>query len=190
MKKLERCKIGENPGILTGCDFAVALALELKALLVEGGLASVELGVEEVDLALAHILLVGLALVLLFGDLTLHVFKLALALLNGRIELHGLLRRVLQVLLEVGHLAGQLSLRGTILSILLLYLGKVLELDRFTLEYTSLHVLDEFLLLLTEELILQLHSVDLFPHGNIFCLTNCWVQSILHLFFELDLTLP
>ena len=150
----------------------------------------VDLRGKQVKLLVVQVHGVVLVVGLLVIDVVAHVLNFALALLYGSVELHGLLRRVLQVLLEVGHLAGQLTLRGTILSILLLYLGKVLELDRFTLEHTSLHVLDEFLLLLTEELILQLHSVDLLLHGDDLRLTDCWVQSVLHLFLELVLSLP
>ena len=91
-------------GILTGCDFVVALALELKALLLVSSLTSVELSVKKIDLALTHVLLVSLRVVLLFGDLTLNVFKFALALLDRSIKLHSLLSSVLQVLLKIGNL--------------------------------------------------------------------------------------
>ena len=45
-------------------------------------------------------------------------------------------------------------------------------------------------MLLAEELILQLHPMDLLLHGDDLSLTNGWVQSILHLFFKLVLALP
>ena len=79
--------------------------MELKALLLVSSLASVELSVKKINLTLTHVLLVSLRVVLLFGDLTLNVFKFALALLDRGIKLHSLLSRVLQVLLKVGDLA-------------------------------------------------------------------------------------
>ena len=97
---------------------------------------------------------------------------------------------MLQVLLEVGDLTRKLALRGTILSVLLLDLREVLELDSLALEDTPLHVLDQLLLLLTEEFILKLHSMDLLLHGDDLSLTNGWVKSVLHLFLKLILALP
>ena len=177
-------------GILTGCDFGVALALELKALLLVGSLASVELSVKKVNLALTHVLLVSLRLVLLFSDLTLHVFKFALALLNRGIKLHSLLSSVLQVLLKIGDLTGELALAGAILSVLLLDLGKVLELNSLALEDAALHILDQLLLLLAEELILQLHAMDFLLHRDDLSLTDGRVKSVLHLFLKLVLAFP
>ena len=78
----------------------------------------------------------------------------------------------------------------SVLSILLLDLGKVLKLDSFSLKYRPFHVLDQFLLLLAEKLVLELHSVDFFPHSHDLSLTNGWIKSILHFFFKLDFTLP
>ena len=97
---------------------------------------------------------------------------------------------MLQVLLEVGHLARQLALRGAVLCILLLHLGQVLELDSLPLEDAPLHVFDELLLLLAEQLVLKLHAMDLLLHRNDFSLTDGRVKSILHLFFKLVLALP
>ena len=97
---------------------------------------------------------------------------------------------MLQVLLEVGDLTRKLALRGTILSVLLLDLREVLELDSLALEDTPLHILDQLLLLLTEEFILKLHSMDLLLHGDDLSLTNGWVKSVLHLFLKLILALP
>lgn len=77
-----------------------------------------------------------------------------------------------------------------ILGVLLLDLREVLELDGLPLEDVPLHVLDELLLLLAEELVLQLHPVDLFLHGDDLGLTDSWVQSVLHLFLKLVLALP
>ena len=97
---------------------------------------------------------------------------------------------MLQVLLEVSDLTRKLALRGTILSVLLLDLREVLELDSLALEDTPLHVLDQLLLLLTEEFILKLHPMDLLLHGDDLSLTNGWVKSVLHLFLKLILALP
>ena len=132
----------------------------------------------------------SLALIFLAVDVIADVVDLTLPLLNRRVQLHGLLCSVLQVLLQVGYLAGELALRGAILSVLLLNLGQVLELDSFTLEDAALHVLDQLLLLLAEQLVLQLHSVDLLLHSHDFSLPNGWVQSILHLFLQLVLAFP
>lgn len=74
--------------------------------------------------------------------------------------------------------------------ILLFNLGQVLELNGLTLEDTAFHVLDELLLLLTEELVLELHSVDLLFHGDNLSLADSWVESVLHLFLELVFALP
>jgi len=97
---------------------------------------------------------------------------------------------VFQVLLEVGNLSGKLALRRTILSILLFDLGEVFKLNGLTLEDAALHVLDELLLLLAEQLVLQLHPMDLFLHCNNFSLADGGVQSILHLFLKLILAFP
>ena len=132
----------------------------------------------------------SLALLFLTIDIIADIVNLALSLLDRRVKLHGLLGGVLQVLLKVGDLARELALGGTILCILLLNLGQVLELDGLTLEDAALHVLDQLLLLLAEQLVLQLHSMDLLFHCNNFCLSNSWVQSILHLFLKLILALP
>ena len=97
---------------------------------------------------------------------------------------------MLQVLLEVSDLTRKLALRGTILSVLLLDLREVLELDSLALEDTPLHILNQLLLLLTEEFILKLHPMDLLLHGDDLSLTNGWVKSVLHLFLKLILALP
>ena len=131
-----------------------------------------------------------LVVILLVVDVLGNVVDLALPALNGCIELHGLLSCVLQVLLEVSDLTRKLALRGTILSVLLLDLREVLELDSLSLEDTPLHILDQLLLLLTEEFILELHSMDLLLHGDDLSLTNGWVKSVLHLFLKLILAFP
>ena len=78
----------------------------------------------------------------------------------------------------------------SVLSILLLDLGEVLELDGFSFEHRPFHVLDKFLLLFAEKFVLELHSVYLLPHCDDFGLTNGWVERILHFLFKLDFTLP
>ena len=97
---------------------------------------------------------------------------------------------MLQVLLEVSDLTRKLALRGTILSVLLLDLREVLELDSLALEDTPLHILNQLLLLLTEEFILKLHPMDFLLHGDDLSLTNGWVKSVLHLFLKLILAFP
>ena len=77
-----------------------------------------------------------------------------------------------------------------VLSILLLDLGQVFQLDGFTLENSSFHVFDHLLLLLAELVVSQLHSVDFFAHGNDLGLTDGRVNSILHFLFQLDFTFP
>ena len=88
---------------------------------------------------------------------------------------------MLEVLLQVGDLAGKLSLGGTVLGVFLLDLWHVLELDGLTFEDSTLHVLYQTLLLLAEEIVLELHSVDLLSHGDNILLSDLWVKSLLHL---------
>jgi hypothetical protein len=78
----------------------------------------------------------------------------------------------------------------SVLSILLLHLRQVFQLDSFTLKDGTFHILDHLLLLFAELFVTELHSMDLLAHGDDFLLTNVGVKSILHLFLELDLTLP
>ena len=76
------------------------------------------------------------------------------------------------------------------MSILLLDLRQVLKLDRLSFEDASFHVLDKDLLFFTEEIVLELHSMDFLLHGDNFSLTDGRVKSILHLFLELVLAFP
>jgi len=78
----------------------------------------------------------------------------------------------------------------SILSILLLHLRQVFQLDSFTFENGTLHILDHLFLLLAELLVTELHSVDLLAHGDDLLLTNIRVKSVLHFLLELNLTLP
>ena len=168
--------------ILTGSDCVVLFTHHSVLLVLEKGFRLVKLRVEELELSLSQSLAILLIVVLLVVDVFGDVVDLTLPAFDGSVELHGLLSCVLQVLLEIGDLTRKLALRGTILSIFLLDLGEVLELDGLTLEDTSLHILDKLLLLLTEEFILELHSMDLLLHGDDLSLTNSWVKSILHFF--------
>ena len=156
----------------------------------EKGLRLVKLSVKELELGLSQSLSIVLVVVLLVVNVLGNVVDLALPALDGCIELHGLLSRVLQVLLEVSDLTRKLALRGTILSVLLLDLREILELDSLSLEDTPLHILDQLLLLLTEEFILELHPMNFLLHGDDLSLTNGWVKSVLHLFLKLILALP
>ena len=156
----------------------------------EGSLRSGKLGVEKLNLALTQVHVILLTLILLGVDVVLDVFNLTFALVDGGIKLHSLLSRVLQVLLEVSNLARKFALGRAILSVFLLNLGQILELDGLTLEDTALHILNKFLLLLAEKLILELHAMNFLLHGDDLSLTNGWVEGILHLFFKLVLALP
>ena len=188
-ERIKTCKTGIDSWSLTAGDLLVALALSFQALLSEGSLCPGELGLEERDLALAQVHVVLLTLILLGIDVVLDVLHLTLALINGRIQLHGLLGRVLQVLLEVGDLTREFALGRAVLSVLLLDLGQVLELDRLALEDAALHILNELLLLLAEELVLELHAMDLLLHRHDLRLADGRVKRILHLFFKLILAL-
>lgn len=123
-------------------------------------------------------------------DVVRDVLDLSSSLINSSVQLHGILCGMLQCLSEVGNLTGKLTLRRSVLSILFLYLGQVLELDSLTLKDSSLHLFDHFFLLLAKLVVSKLHSMDFFSHGNDLSLTDCRVKSILHFFFELDFTLP
>ena len=123
-------------------------------------------------------------------DVVADVVDLTFPLLDGGVKLHRLLCSMLQILLEVGDLAGQFTLRRSVLGVLLFDLRQVLELDSLSLEDTALHILDELLLLLTEQFVLELHSVDLFFHSNDLSLSNSWIESVLHLFLKLILAFP
>ena len=92
--------------ILTSCNIVVTVSHKLELLSLEGDLGSIELRVEQVDLLLAEALTIVLVLVLLSVDVVANIVNLALPLFNGRVELHGLLGCMSQVLLEVGDLAG------------------------------------------------------------------------------------
>ena len=175
---------------LTGSDIVVLFTHQPELLVLEKGFRFVKLRVEELKLGLSQPLALILVVLLLVVDVSGYVVDLSLPAIDGRVELHSLLCRVLQVLLEVGDLTGQLALGRTILSVLFLNLGEVLELDSLALEDAPLHVLDQLLLLLTEEFILELHPMNLFLHGDDLRLTNSWVKSVLHLFLKLILALP
>lgn len=97
---------------------------------------------------------------------------------------------MLERLFQVGNLAGKLTLRRFVLGVLLLDLGKVLHLDRLSLEDAALHVLDHLFLLLAQLFVPQLHAMDLTLHGDNLSLADGGVKSVLHFLLELDLTLP
>ena len=77
-----------------------------------------------------------------------------------------------------------------IFRILFLYFGQVLQLDSFTLEDGSFHVLDHLFLLLAQLVVPQLHAVDLLAHRDYFGLADLGVEGVLHLFFKLDFSFP
>jgi len=123
-------------------------------------------------------------------NLTIDVLELSKSLIDRGIELHGVLGCVLQCLLKVRNLTRELALRRLVLGILLLDLWQVFQLNCFSLEHRSLHILDHLLLLLSKLLISQLHSMDLFSHGYYLSLTNSWIQVVLHFLLELYFSLP
>lgn len=176
--------------ILTGSDLVVAFTHGNDTVLGVEDFGALELRVEQVDLALTEVLAVFLVHIFLTVDVVADIIDLMLPLIDGSVQLHFLLSRMLQVLLQVGDLSGQFALRGTVLSVLLLDLGQILELDRLSFEDASFHVFDKDFLLLTEEIILELHPMDFLLHGNDLSLTDGRVQSILHLFLKLILALP
>ena len=73
-------------------------------LLLEENFRLIKLSVEELELGLSQSLAILLVVVLLAVDVLGDVVDLSLPALYGCVELHGLLCRVLQVLLEVGDL--------------------------------------------------------------------------------------
>lgn len=176
--------------ILTRSDLVVAFTHGNDTVLGVEDFGALELRVEQVDLALTEVLAVFLVHIFLTVDVVADIIDLMLPLIDGSVQLHFLLSRMLQVLLQVGDLSGQFALRGTVLSVLLLDLGQILELDRLSFEDASFHVFDKDFLLLTEEIILELHPMDFLLHGNDLSLTDGRVQSILHLFLKLILALP
>ena len=176
--------------ILTGSDLVVAFTHGNDTVLGVEDFGALELRVEQVDLALTEVLAVLLVHIFLTVDVVADIIDLMLSLIDGSVQLHFLLSRMLQVLLQVGDLSGQFALRGTVLSVLLLDLGQILELNRLSFEDASFHVFDKDFLLLTEEIILELHPMDFLLHGNDLSLTDGRVQSILHLFLKLILALP
>ena len=176
--------------ILTRSDLVVAFTHGNDTVLGVEDFGALELRVEQVDLALTEVLAVLLVHIFLTVDVVADIVDLMLPLIDGSVQLHFLLSRMLQVLLQVGDLSGQFALRGTVLSVLLLDLGQILELNRLSFEDASFHVFDKDFLLLTEEIILELHPMDFLLHGNDLSLTDGRVQSILHLFLKLILALP
>ena len=176
--------------ILTRSDLVVAFTHGNDTVLGVEDFGALELRVEQVDLALTEVLAVLLVHIFLTVDVVADIIDLMLSLIDGSVQLHFLLSRMLQVLLQVGDLSGQFALRGTVLSVLLLDLGQILELNRLSFEDASFHVFDKDFLLLTEEIILELHPMNFLLHGNDLSLTDGRVQSILHLFLKLILALP
>ena len=176
--------------ILTGSDLVVAFTHGNDTVLGVEDFGALELRVEQVDLALTEVLAVLLVHIFLTVDVVADIIDLMLSLIDGSVQLHFLLSRMLQVLLQVGDLSGQFALRGTVLSVLLLDLGQILELDRLSFEDASFHVFDKDFLFLTEEIILELHPMDFLLHGDDLSLTDGRVKSILHLFLKLVLALP
>jgi len=64
----------------------------------------------------------------------------------------------------------------TVFSILLFNFRQVLELDSFSFENSTLHILDHLLLLFAKSVVPELHLVNLLTHSNDFCLSDSWVK--------------
>lgn len=97
---------------------------------------------------------------------------------------------MLERLLKVGDLSGELALRRPVLRILFFDFGQVLELNGLAFEDGALHVFDHLLLLESELVVSELHPVDLLAHGHDLGLANGGVERVLHLFLKGDLPLP
>lgn len=83
---------------------------------------------------LGHLLLLVACLTVAL-DFTVDLFELAKSLIDSGVELHGVLSSVLESLLKVSYLAGQLALGRLVLGVLFLNLRQVLQLDSLTLEH-------------------------------------------------------
>jgi len=125
-----------------GCDLVITVTHDSGSPVGEEYLGTIKLRVKQVNLLLAEALAMSLVLILSTVDVVADVVDLALSLLDSCVQLHSLLRCMLQVLLQVGDLAGELALGGAILRVLLLDLGQVLELDSLSFEDATLHILD------------------------------------------------
>lgn len=93
-----------------GSDLAISVTHGLVLLVGEHSLLLLDLLGKEIDSLLAEGLSSGLVLFLLVVDVVADVVDLSLALLDRRIQLHSLISRVLQVLLEIGDLTAKLAL--------------------------------------------------------------------------------
>lgn len=78
----------------------------------------------------------------------------------------------------------------SVFGVFLLDLGQVFQLDSFTFEDGTFHILDHLFLFLAELVVTKLHAMDFLAHGNDLSLTDLGVESILHFLLKLDLTLP
>lgn len=164
-----------NFRVLTGCDFIVALGESLVLLCSKCKLGFLELFAEQIGLVFSHFRFQSLVPVPFLVDVVGNLTDLTLALFDGSVELHRVLCGVLQGLLQVRDLTGQLALGGAVFCVLLLDLWQVLELDCLPLEHALFHFLNVFLLLLPQNIVSQLHSVDFLLHRNDISLSNCGV---------------
>jgi hypothetical protein len=131
-----------------------------------------------------------LSLVTFFVDVIRNIPDLTLSLFNRGVQLHCVLSRVLQRLLEVSNLPGKFSLRRTVLSIFLLNFGEVLELNSFSFKNRLFHFLNVLLLFLPKNIIPQFHSMNFLFHLNNFDLTDRWVKGLLSFLLESDFPFP
>ena len=96
--------------LLTGCNLLITSShdVEFFGRVEESGF--VELYFQKIKLLHSQVLSVGFVLLLFAIDVVADIVDLALSLLNRGVELHGLLSRMLQILLQVRDLARQFSL--------------------------------------------------------------------------------
>ena len=95
-----------------GGDVLEGLSLRLETECVEQGLGLVHLGSEQLVVVLLRHLVLLVGHVSQSLDLVVDVLELLESLVDGRVQLHGVLGSVLESLLEVGDLSAQLSLGG------------------------------------------------------------------------------
>jgi len=145
---------------------------------------------KQLDLSLLHILFIGLGCLSGLLHVVIHLLEFSQTLFNGGVQLHCILCRVLQGLLQISNLSGKLALGTLVLGVFLLDFRQVLELDGLPLVDSAFHLLDHLVLLLEELLMAKLHPVDFFLHCHYFLLTDVGIESVLHFLLKLDLSLP
>jgi hypothetical protein len=96
---------------LTSGDLAIEVAHLVELLALKDLLLLENLSLKKLELLITQVLSNLVGDLLLIGDVIRHVVDLISSTLNSGIQGHGVLRRVLQVLFEIGNLPGQSTLR-------------------------------------------------------------------------------